>query len=561
MIKLRMNVLVKLMTLLLVVGVATTAWNAFVLYQDYQNRIESRKEKVQSLTETAHGIVVTYAKRVDAGELTKQEALKQIHDALTGMRYGDNDYLFMYDYDGVALVMPAKPELEGTLKMKALRDPNGVLILDELLKAARQGSGYVSYHYNKPGKTEPQPKISYVMGYQPWQVFVGTGVYTDDVWSEFISYATIFLIVIAGITVVVVGLAMWIITSITTPVHTLVNLAKELIGGKTDVVVPYQKRSDEVGEIAGTFELFRGSLVRIKETEEARKQAEVQAEQQRVEMLNRLSDAFRGSVMKVLVDLKARMEEMRSGLTTVNQQASTTAQVTANVATASQNSTRNVENVAAAAEELGASIQEINMQVIGANRANQEAKSTVDGSHDVYQKLNDAVNSIGEIATLISSIATQTNLLALNATIEAHRAGDAGRGFAVVANEVKQLSLQTAKATDDIKNKIQEVKNATESTMTASNDIERHMNRIGEYVTALAAAVEEQSVVTSDIARNINEAAQTVSVVSNDIVGVNQAAMQNQQAYADMDASTHVIIESMTNLEREVQNFLSELRK
>jgi hemoglobin-like flavoprotein len=74
----------------------------------------------------------------------------------------------------------------------------------------------------------------------------------------------------------------------------------------------------------------------------------------------------------------------------------------------------------------------------------------VDGMHAEIEELRGEIGRVGKVAEEIGAIAKQTNLLALNATIEAARAGDAGKGFAVVAGEVKNLSAQTGRATDEI---------------------------------------------------------------------------------------------------------------
>ena len=112
----------------------------------------------------------------------------------------------------------------------------------------------------------------------------------------------------------------------------------------------------------------------------------------------------------------------------------------------------------------------------------------------------------GQVTETITDISAQTNLLALNATIEAARAGEAGKGFAVVANEIKELARQTATATQDIRAKIDAIR---ASTTTAINDIERIaevIRNVNEIVPQMAAAIEEQSAVTKDVAENIAQA-------------------------------------------------------
>jgi methyl-accepting chemotaxis protein len=215
-------------------------------------------------------------------------------------------------------------------------------------------------------------------------------------------------------------------------------------------------------------------------------------------------------------------------LSAISHQMSSNAEETAAqanvVAAAAEQATRNLQTVAAATEEMTASIAEISKS---ASTAAQIASRAVDKAQVATVSmghLDESSASIGEVVKVIHSIAQQTKLLALNATIEAARAGVAGKGFAVVANEVKELANETAKATEQISQKIETIRKGTDGAVRVITEISGIIAQMHEISTTIASAVEEQTATTREIARNVNEAAVGESQVTETITSVAQAA-------------------------------------
>jgi methyl-accepting chemotaxis protein len=158
------------------------------------------------------------------------------------------------------------------------------------------------------------------------------------------------------------------------------------------------------------------------------------------------------------------------------------------------------QNMAQSSNEIGRQVQSANELADKANEAAAEAGMSVEG-------LNSSTSEIGNVVGLISKIAQQTNLLALNATIEAARAGEAGRGFAVVATEVKALSAETQKATDEIARRVAQLQADARASIEALERISSIINNIRPVFSTIASAVDEQ--ISS--AEGLSKAAETTS--------------------------------------------------
>jgi len=117
------------------------------------------------------------------------------------------------------------------------------------------------------------------------------------------------------------------------------------------------------------------------------------------------------------------------------------------------------------------------------------------------------------IVQLIGDTTGQINLLALNATIESARAGEAGRGFAVVAAEVKNLANQAKQATDKIEQEISNLNGISGDVVAAQETIKKAIQSVNEYVTSTAAAIEEQSTVTSEMSSGMQRAAEEAASI------------------------------------------------
>ena len=232
-------------------------------------------------------------------------------------------------------------------------------------------------------------------------------------------------------------------------------------------------------------------------------------------------------------------------LTAVSERLSVTAEETsaqANVVSAAaEQVSGNAQAVATSVEEMSATVNEIAQNAGNAARVAAGAVRAAEAANATVAKLGESSAEVGNVVKVVASVAEQTKLLALNATIEAARAGEAGKGFAVVANEVKELAKETARATEDIGQKIEAIQRDARGAAGAITQIGAVVNQIHDMQATIASAVEEQTATTKDIARNIAEAAQGGAEISRGIAEVAQAlrgaaegSSQTQKAAAEM---------------------------
>ncbi len=254
--------------------------------------------------------------------------------------------------------------------------------------------------------------------------------------------------------------------------------------------------------------------------------------------------------------LAAASEELSATAATIATSADQTTGQSGIVSGAAQEVSRNVQTLATGADEMGASIREISQNASEAARVGASAVTAAEATTATISRLGDSSRQIGDVVKVITSIAAQTNLLALNATIEAARAGEAGKGFAVVAGEVKDLAQETAKATEDIRRRVEAIQVDTAGAVTAIAEISAVIARMNEIQTTIASAVEEQTATTAEMSRNVNDAALASGQIADNITGVAAAAQTTSSGIQD----TQLAAADLARMSAELQTLVGRFR-
>jgi methyl-accepting chemotaxis protein len=371
-----------------------------------------------------------------------------------------------------------------------------------------------------------------------------------------VTYAIVF----GGLAVVMVIAVLAAIFGISGPVKKLNDIMSAMAAGKLDVTVTGTERRDEIGSMSRTVEGFRKSLLETERMRELTAQTEAKIADERRQSRNQFADLFQtkiGALANAFAKSSAEVSDAAKNLSATADETSRRAQA---VSGAAEEASANVQTVAASTEEMSASIREIAGQVAKSSEIANAAANEASRTETDVRALSEAATKIGEVVDLINNIASQTNLLALNATIEAARAGEAGRGFAVVASEVKQLASQTARATEEIGSKINEIQQATDRTVGSIDKIVGTVAQIQQISTVIAAAIEEQGAATGEISSNTQLAARGTEDVTSNISGVGRAAEMTGSASTQLMGLAGNLDAQAGNLQKEVAEFVKQLR-
>lgn len=497
---------------LLILGISMSLISILELKSLGENHINTLDIKLKqdfdrmakSQVESGIGLIQYYYNQRD--QLGEENAREMARQSIIAMRYGEDGYIFIYNSKGVAIARLGG-KAEGTNRWD-LKDANGTYLVQDIIKAGKNGSGFTNYWNIRPGASLASPKRSYNQYFEPWDWIVGTGNYVDDIdaiihkekesLNTSIMKTIIFILLSASLIMSGAIIISWFVgKKISRPVENLAKEARKVASGDLTVNIEVNSK-DETADLAEAFN----------------------------EMIRRMNYTLNDIIRTAL--------EINIGSTEISESSQ-------QVATGASEQASSAEEISASMEQLSANIQQNTENSRHANTIVSKAAQDAEIGGNAVEETVDSMKFISEKISIIEDIARSTNMLALNAAIEAARAGDAGKGFAVVASEVRKLAENSQLAANEI-NQI-----SSESVQKADNT--------KELMKEMVPVIKKSADISEEIMESSNEQAHGAEQVNSALLEMDKVIQSNASASEEIAAMAEELKNKSQNLKRLVSFF------
>ena len=558
--------------------IAAASLTFFTLNRASDAAYDLRAEELRHITDVGRSQIEAYNNRVEAGEITLEEAKAAVSQILNDLRFGDNGYIYAFDSDIVYSVHPFRPQWVGGESQRNLKDVHGNKIFEAILgNLDENGQSVSTIYFENPATNEVEPKLTYAQYYEPWDWYLGTGAYVNDIEADIAQMRMRALVGLGVALAVLIGVSLLIIRSMLPPLNALKGRMATMADGDLDSDVPGLADRSEIGQMAHAVANFRDGLqmqaaleaeAHIKDEERQRVVAILSqrlAKFAQGDLTVRVDDAMPEEFRQVAEDFNATvtqisdlMRKLMVGVERIESESEALDSSSRELGMRTETQAASLEETSAALTELSASVKNSAEESRAASERVQQASDRTERGAQVVRRTIDAMRGIEEssakissITSLIDDIAFQTSLLALNAGVEAARAGEAGRGFAVVAGEVRALAGKSSDAAREIAELITNASREVETGValardsgTALDEINEHISAINETVSALAEAAREQSTGLSEITSAADQ--------------LDQVTQQNAAMFEETSAATQRLRDEANTLAQNARQFQVE---
>ncbi|MFN4037768.1 MAG: methyl-accepting chemotaxis protein [Erythrobacter sp.] len=379
---------------------------------------------------------------------------------------------------------------------------------------------------------------------------------------------------VLGIAVLLIGLS-YLSRDFSRKIGEITDGMTMLAQGNRNFEIAGAERKDEVGAMVRALDLFKRASKQLENwareraeraEQEIRDQLERERERQEAEerkavLLDEVARQFERTVGEVVDRVASASSELNTTASRMADSAEEASRRTGEVAHSMEEANAGATSAAAASDEFALSISEISRQAASSSELARLATEATGEADETISALSASAEEVGQIVELIQTIAQRTNLLALNASIEAARGGEAGRGFAVVASEVKELAMQTSRATEKVAEQIRAMQDTTGASVKALRAIAGQVQQLETTAVSIASAVDQQSVAGQDLARSIDLAARGTERVAGHIEDVRQLSLSTGAAASQVLTSATELDQQASHLSQQVQDFLRRIRE
>ncbi|NCP15113.1 MAG: methyl-accepting chemotaxis protein [Sphingomonadales bacterium] len=401
---------------------------------------------------------------------------------------------------------------------------------------------------------------------------------SNDMEDRGIDYFFNMILILAGLALVggailLLGLA-YLSRDFSRKIVEITDGMTRLADGDRGFMIDGVERKDEIGAMVRALELFKRASKRLEtwarersekaeqelQLQQDRERERLEAEARKAALLDDVARQFERTVGDVVNGVAAASSQLHTTASRMASSAEEASRRTGEVATSMEDANAGATAAAAASDEFALSISEISRQAASSSELARLATVATGEADETISALAASADEVGQIVELIQTIAQRTNLLALNASIEAARGGEAGRGFAVVASEVKELAMQTTRATEKVADQIRAMQSTTGASVKALRAIAGQVKDLESTAVSIATAVDQQSVAGRDLAQSIDLAARGTEKVSAHIEDVRQLSLSTGAAASQVLLSANELEAQASHLGDQVRGFLRTVR-